>query len=73
MHTKTSDEAADEASAHSIATSVSADVPTPTIRLLTVERFRGIQSLTWRPRAFFMTLWRPCSRNDGRSCGIRWG
>ena len=49
MHTKTSDEAADEASAHSIATSVSADVPTPTIRLLTVERFRGIQSLTWRP------------------------
>ena len=24
-------------------------------------------------RAFFMTLWRPCSRNDGRSCGIRWG
>ena len=23
--------------------------------------------------AFFMTLWRPCSRNDGRSCGIRWG
>ena len=25
------------------------------------------------PRAFFMTLWRPCSRNDGRSCGIRWG
>ena len=26
-----------------------------------------------RPRAFFMTLWRPCSRNDGRSCGIRWG
>ena len=49
MHTKTSDEAADEASAHSMATSVSADVPTPTIRLLTVERFRGIQSLTWRP------------------------
>ena len=24
-------------------------------------------------RAFFMTLWRPCSRNDGRSCDIRWG
>ena len=24
-------------------------------------------------RAFFMTLWRPCSRNDGRSCGLRWG
>ena len=24
-------------------------------------------------RAFFMTLWRPWSRNDGRSCGIRWG
>ena len=26
-----------------------------------------------QPRAFFMMLWRPCSRNDGRSCGIRWG
>ena len=32
--------------------------------------------VAWRSactRAFFMTLWRPCSRNDGRSCGIRWG
>ena len=34
------------------------------------HRHSSVSSAT---RAFFMTLWRPCSRNDGRSCGIRWG
>ena len=32
-----------------------------------------VSEFAGEPRAFFMTLWRPCSRNDGRSCGIRWG
>ncbi len=37
------------------------------------RRWRIAASAPRPIRAFFMTLWRPCSRNDGRSCGIRWG
>ena len=56
--------------------------PTQKARLI-VDDNRASERSRWNPtlaeyaerdpRAFFMTLWRPCSRNDGRSCGIRWG
>ena len=45
-----------------------AQLPDQATRLLEAEETEVCVSAI---RAFFMTLWRPCSRNDGRSCGMK--
>ena len=51
MQSKTNQRAMNEPTAATDPVADGQSPPKPTIRLLTIERFRGIKALTWRPRS----------------------